>query len=86
MDTGLNTGLNPTFGIKTEKYAYENLEGFLTELVKTLLREAFKLKRFERPKRKTSEIYEVLQRLEKSGCVCLPTDKTNYTRVIKIED
>ena len=24
--------------------------------------------------------------MKKSGCVCVPTDKTNYTRVIRIED
>ena len=53
---------------------------------KTLLKEAFKRQRFERPNRKTSEIYDVLQRLKKSGCVCVPIDKTNSTRVIKIED
>ena len=53
---------------------------------KTLLKEAFKRRRFDHPNRKTSEIYDVLQRLNKSGCVCVPTDKTNSTRVIKIED
>ena len=34
MDTGLSTGLNPTFGIKIEKHGYENLEGFLTAVGK----------------------------------------------------
>ena len=53
---------------------------------KTLLKEAFKCRRFERPNRKTSEIYDVLQRLKKSGCFCVQTDKTDYTRVINIED
>ena len=53
---------------------------------KTLLKEAFKRRRFDHPNRKTSEIYDVLQRLKKYRCVCVPTEKTNSTRVIKIED
>ena len=53
---------------------------------KTLLKEAFKRRRFDRQNRKTVEIYNVLQELKKSGCVCVPTDKTNATRVIKTED
>ena len=64
MTTGLNTGLKPTFGIKTAKHGSDNLEGFLTALEKILLKEAFKRRRFERPNRKTSEIYKVLQRLK----------------------
>ena len=32
------------------------------------------------------EIYEILQRLKKSGSVCVPTDKTNSTMVIQIKD
>ena len=32
MDTGINTGLKPTFGIKTVKHGSDNLEGFLTVL------------------------------------------------------
>ena len=77
MNTGLNTGLKPTFGIKTAKNISDNVEGFLTAVEKNLLRKAFKRQRFKRPNRKTSEIYYVLQRQEKSGCVCVPTDKTN---------
>ena len=34
MDTGLNTGLKPTFGIKTAKHGSDNLEGFLTAVGK----------------------------------------------------
>ena len=34
MATGLNTGLKPTFGIKTTKHVSENLEGFLTAVKK----------------------------------------------------
>ena len=86
MSTGLNTGLKPKFGIKTAKHGSDNLEGFLTTMVKTLRKEAFKRQRFERPNRKTSEIYYVLQRLKKFGCVCVPTDKTNSIGVINIED
>ena len=78
--TGLNTGLNPTFVNKTAKNGSDNLGGFLTAVKKN------QLLRFERPNSKTSEIYDVLQRLKKSGCVCVPKDKTNSTRVIKIED
>ena len=40
MATGLNTGLNPTFGIKTEKHGSDNLKGFLTAVGKPLLKEA----------------------------------------------
>ena len=86
MATGLNTGLNPTFGIKTVKHGYDNLEGFLTAVEKPFLNEAFKRRRFECQNRKTSEIYDVIQILKKSRCVCVPTDKTNSTGVINIED
>ena len=40
--TGLDTGLKPTFRIKTVKHGLDNLEGFLTAVEKTLLKEAFK--------------------------------------------
>ena len=53
---------------------------------KTLLKEAFKRRRFERQNKKTKEIYDILQRLKKSGSVCVPTYKTNSTKVIQIED
>ena len=86
MATGLNTGLKPTSGIKTAKHGSDKLEGFLTAVVKTLLKEAFERQRFERPNRKTSEICNVIQRLKKSWCVCVPTYKTNSTRVIKIDN
>ena len=32
--TGLNTGLKPTFGVKTAKNGFDNLEGFLTAVKK----------------------------------------------------
>ena len=86
MATGLNTGLKPTFGVKTAKHGSDNLEGFLTAVEKPLLKEAFKRQHFERQNRKTVEIYDVRQELKKSGCVCVPTDKTNATRVIKTKD
>ena len=53
---------------------------------KTLLKEAFKRRRFERQNKKTKKIYDILQKLKKSGSVCVPTDKTKSTRVIQIED
>ena len=34
MATGLNTGLKPTFGVKTAKQGSDNLEGFLTTVEK----------------------------------------------------
>ena len=86
MATGLNAGLKPKFVVKTAKNGSDNLEGFLTAVGKTLLKEAFKCRRFDRQNRKTVEIYNVLQEPKKPGCVCVPTDKTNATRVIKIED
>ena len=86
MATGLNTGLKPTFGIKAEKHGSDNLRGFLTAVGKTILKEAFKRRRVERPNRRTSEIYDVLQELKKPGCICVPTDKTNSIRVMNIED
>ena len=64
MTTGLNTGLKPKFRVKKYKHGSDNLEGFLTAVVKTLLKEAFKRRRFERPNRKTSEIYDVFQKLK----------------------
>ena len=67
MATGLNTGLKPTFVIKTVKHGSDNLEGFLTAVKKNLLKEAFKRRRFERTNNKTSEIYEILQRLKNPG-------------------
>ena len=53
---------------------------------KTFLKEAFKRRRFEHQNTKTNEIYNILQRLKRSGSVCVPTDKTNSTKVIQIED
>ena len=85
MATGLNTGLKPKIGTKNTKHGSENLDGFLTAVVKILLKEDFKRRRFERLNKKTREIYEVLQRLKKSGSICVPTDKTNSMRVILIE-
>ena len=35
MATALNTGLKPTFGVKTAKHGFDNLEGFLTAVKKT---------------------------------------------------
>ena len=61
MATGLNTVLKTTFGLKTAKNGSDNLEGFLTAVGKTLLKEAFKRRRFDRHNRKTVEIYNVLQ-------------------------
>ena len=68
------------------KYVPDNLEGFLTEVEKTLFKEAFKRRRFERKNTKIKEIYDILQRLKKSRSVCIPTNKTNSTKVIHIED
>ena len=64
MVTGLNTGLNPTFVIKTAIYGSDNLEGFLTAVEKSLLKEAFKHRLFELQNKKTREIYEFIQRLK----------------------
>ena len=46
----------------------------------------FRVQKIDRQNRKTVEIYNVLQELKKYGCVCVPTDKTSPTRLIKIED
>ena len=64
MTTGINTRWKPTFGVKTAKHGSDNLKGFLTAVEKTLIKESFKHRRFERPNRKTSGIYDVLQRLK----------------------
>ena len=64
ISTGLNTGLNPNFGINSLKHGSDNPKFLLTAMKKTLLKEAFKRQCSERPNRKTSEIYEVLQRLK----------------------
>ena len=52
MATALNTCLKSTFGIKIAKQGSENIEGFQTAVGKPLLKEAFKLRRFERPNKK----------------------------------
>ena len=62
--TGLSTSLNPTFGLKTKNHGSDNIEGFLTAVEKTLLKEAFRRRHFERPNKKTREIHEVLQKLK----------------------
>ena len=64
MATSLNTGLKPTFGVETAKHRSDNLEGLLTAVGKTLLKEAFKRRHFERQNKKTVEIYDVLQELK----------------------
>ena len=64
MATGLNTVLKPDFGVKTAKHGSDNLEGFLTAVEKTLLKEAFKRRRFDCQNSKTVEIYDVLQELK----------------------
>ena len=86
MTTGLNTVLKPTFGVKTSKHGYDNLKGFLTAAEKPSPRRLLNANVLSARTDKNSEIYNVLQELEKSGCVCVPTDKTNSTRVINIED
>ena len=83
--TGLKTILKPTFGLKTAKHGSDNLEWFLTAVEKTLLKEAFKRRHFERKNNKTKEIYDILQRLKKYGSVCIQTDKTKSTMLIQIE-
>ena len=60
----LYTVLKPTFGVNIAKHGSDNLKGFLTAVEKTLLKEAFKRRRFERQNRKTIEIYDVLQELK----------------------
>ena len=64
MATGLNTSLKPRFGVKRAKHGSNNLEGFLTAVEKTLLKEAFKRRRIDGQNRKTIEIYDVLQELK----------------------
>ena len=86
MATGLSTGLKPTFGLKTANHCSANLEGFLTAVGKPLPREVFRHRRFELPNKKLRETYEVLQKLKRYRSVCVPTDKTNSTRVIQINE
>ena len=86
MASGLNTGLKPTFGLKTKKHGSNNIEVFLTEVKKILLKETFRRRRFEHIKKKTREIYEVLQNMKNSVSVYVPTYKTNSTGVTEIED
>ena len=86
MAISLSKGLKPIFGLKNENHGSNNIEGFLTAVGKTLLKEAFICRRFERPNKKSREIYEVLQKLKNSGSVCLPTDNTNSTRLTQFRD
>ena len=53
MATGLDTGLNPTFGIKNAMYGPNNFKGFQTSVEKNLLREDLRCRRFELPENKT---------------------------------
>ena len=62
----LNTGLKPAFGLKTAKVGSDNIEGFLTEVKKSHQR-GFLTPTFERPNKKTREIYKVLHKLKKYG-------------------
>ena len=41
--TSLSTGLKPKFGLNTAKYGSDNLECFLTAVLKNLLKEDFRL-------------------------------------------
>ena len=82
----LSTGLNPTCVLNKAKHGYYNIEGFLTTVGKISLKEDFRRRQFERPKNKTREIYEVIQKLKKYRSVSVLIDKTNPTRVIEIKD
>ena len=49
----LNTGLKTTVGLKTVNNVSNNIEGFMTAVEKTLLKEAFRRKRFKHWNNKT---------------------------------
>ena len=49
----LNTGLNPTFGLKTSNHGSGNFEGFLTAVERTLLKKAFRCRHLEHLNKKT---------------------------------
>ena len=53
-----------TFGLNTAKYGSENIEGFLTAVERTLLKEAFQRRHVERPINKTRKIHDFLQKLK----------------------
>ena len=56
LNTGLNTGLKPAFGLKTQNHVSDSIEGLLTAVEINLIKEAFRRRRFERLNRKTREI------------------------------
>ena len=68
--------------LKTVNHDYFSLEGFLPAIGKTLIKEVFRRRCFERLNKKTREIYEVLLKLKKSGSVCVPTDKNQTQKSI----
>ena len=82
----MSTCLKPIFGLKPAIHVSDNFEGSLNIRRKTLLKEAFWLRRFERPNKKSREIHEVLQKLKKYGSVCVTIDKTKCTSVIQVEE
>ena len=84
MATGLNTGLIPTFGIKTANHGLENLEGFLTA-VENPPKEGFLTPTLQTPEQENQSNLQSPSETERSGSVCVLIDKTNSTRVIEIE-
>ena len=61
MATGMNTSLKPTFGIKTEKYVSENLEGFLTAVEKPSSRKLYNANNLNARTRKSEKYTKSLR-------------------------
>ena len=80
---GINSGLKATNNTQNAPIGSPELEGFLRELERTLITQAFE---DSKTKRKRDEnILLTLDKLGKSTQVTIATDKTNSFKVISIE-
>ena len=84
---GLKTGTKPEKVNLSAPRASEEVEAFLTKLMKTLLERAEKIKTHETEDLRSVAIKELQQSLQQDDRVAvIPTDKTNSFRVVLVED
>ena len=84
---GLKTGTKPEKVNLSAPRASEEVEAFLTKLMKTLLDRAEKIKTYETEDLRSVAIKELQKSLQQDDRVAVvPTDKTNSFRVVLVED
>ena len=86
MSTGLNTSLKLAFGINTEKHVSDSIKGFLNSGGKNPPQGGFQMPTLWTPEQVNKRNLRSSSYIEKSGSIYVPTDKTNSTREINIED